>query len=671
MANTENIEAKLAAYVDGELDAADRAEIEQHLAANEQHRKLIAELREARQYLRELPHEQAPPEVAEMLNAQLERAALLGDVELGGTAGGGSEMRINRWPQIRAVAAILMLTLGLAGLIYWVLPSPKAPPQQVAIVTPESGATTAPPLRAASPDDLIRADAPASGGAGANALAMKQVKEESIAPTPAESRPGRIIASAEASTDTRVAEGSVNGKPTISADDSRKQIELAKRDETTSTAMGGAPVQAMPGAVAAADLDRLKTAELDKALPPDAAGARAYLLVSAADTSQAMGQVVRYLDDNKIEYRSVGAASDSADAAQQGAVGDRDATSAMESEKSRSSASENKRSPAAASHPHAAGPDIFASRSMPTTIPEGEAMATSGAASNSPQVGTGAALPENRETRAPAAVAAAPLSSTAPAMPEQATVTEANVPTDREAQTRLRDKLQQVQTPSGDAVAPPGSQLLYARNITRQQAAALCSAISQPAANQVAQVVLPAEAQSSAAPPTMPAVSADQSAPFQSGEALRCRSADGSVSETLTIDDDGNVNVPQVGVTPAAGLTPAQLAESLTGKTSVAMQQVVTKDQGWSVERVAPEAALGGKLAKDAGNLKIPSTEPADQLAAAPATQPAGAPDERVDLVIVVRSSPQADAGAKAPAVLDEKQPAAPATRPATQPAPR
>src|SRR5437868_1376233 len=107
MANTENIEAKLAAYVDGELDAADRAEIEQHLKANPQHRKLIEELRVARQYLRELPREQAPTDVAEALNAQLERAALLGDVELDGPGGAGSSMRISRWPQIRAVAAIL------------------------------------------------------------------------------------------------------------------------------------------------------------------------------------------------------------------------------------------------------------------------------------------------------------------------------------------------------------------------------------------------------------------------------------------------------------------------------------------------------------------------------------------------------------------------------------
>jgi anti-sigma factor RsiW len=34
VANTENIEAKLAAYVDGELDPTGRAEIEQYLKTN-------------------------------------------------------------------------------------------------------------------------------------------------------------------------------------------------------------------------------------------------------------------------------------------------------------------------------------------------------------------------------------------------------------------------------------------------------------------------------------------------------------------------------------------------------------------------------------------------------------------------------------------------------------
>ena len=57
MANTEQIEAKLCAYVDGELDAAGRAEIEAHLAANPQHRELLTELMAQRELLRELPRE--------------------------------------------------------------------------------------------------------------------------------------------------------------------------------------------------------------------------------------------------------------------------------------------------------------------------------------------------------------------------------------------------------------------------------------------------------------------------------------------------------------------------------------------------------------------------------------------------------------------------------------
>lgn len=689
MANTENIEAKLAAYVDGELDAADRAEIEQHLAANPQHRKLIEELREARQCLRELPREQAPPEIAEMLNAQLERAALLGDVELGGTAGGGTEMRINRWPQIRAIAAILMLTLGLAGLIYWVLPSPKAPPQQVAVLTPESGATTDARLRATAPDDLIRAEGPAGGGAGGNALAMKPAKEESVAaavPAPAESGAGRIIAPAETT---------ANGKPTVGPEDGRKQVEAAKRDALAGPSNVEAQLPTAAGQLAdAVDLDKLKTAEsktaesktaelktseLDKAFPPDAAASRGYLLVSAADTSQALGQVVRYLDENKIEYRNVapaGAPSSTDAASQLGSTGDRGAfaPTPAEAEKSSPARADNKVSRSARSH--AAGSDIYASRGVPTSMPEGEAMANGAAASNAPQVGTGAALPENRQPSAPGAAAAAVPPSTNPAEPEQSGLADANAPAaaDREEQAKLRDKLQQAQAPSGDSIAPPGSQLLYARNITRQQAAALCSSITQPAANQVAQVVLPAPSQAPAAPATMPV---DQSAPFQAGEALRCRLADGTVSETLNVDDDGNVNVPQLGVVRAAGLTPAQFGEYLTSKTSVAMQQVVTKDQGWSVERVAPEAGLANKFAKDAANLKVPATEPADQIATAPTTQSAGAigpatgAEDRVDLVIVVRSAPQPDAGAKAPAIMDEKQATTPTTPPASQPADR
>src|SRR5947209_7711487 len=91
MANTENIEAKLCAYVDGELDAAGRAEIEAHLASNPQHRQLMAELSGQRQLLRALPRAKAPDDLLETVQTQLERSVLLDTgAAAGGVAGAGA-----------------------------------------------------------------------------------------------------------------------------------------------------------------------------------------------------------------------------------------------------------------------------------------------------------------------------------------------------------------------------------------------------------------------------------------------------------------------------------------------------------------------------------------------------------------------------------------------------
>ena len=117
MANTEQIEAKLCAYVDGELDAAGRAEIEQHLAANPQHRALLAELMEQRELLRDLPRETAPEELTEALQAHLERSVLLGSGQGPQVAG-----KINHRPQFLALAAVLLLAIGLVAVILMVLP---------------------------------------------------------------------------------------------------------------------------------------------------------------------------------------------------------------------------------------------------------------------------------------------------------------------------------------------------------------------------------------------------------------------------------------------------------------------------------------------------------------------------------------------------------------------
>src|SRR5688500_11846899 len=117
--NSENIEAKLCAYVEGDLDAAGRVEIEKHLEQHPNHRRLLAELTATRDLLRHLPREQAPPELAAAFNAQLERSALLDSpvAEANATA-----IRGNVLPRLFAMAAIVLLTVGLGVVVYFALP---------------------------------------------------------------------------------------------------------------------------------------------------------------------------------------------------------------------------------------------------------------------------------------------------------------------------------------------------------------------------------------------------------------------------------------------------------------------------------------------------------------------------------------------------------------------
>src|SRR3954454_12878269 len=79
--NVEEIEAKLAAYVDGELTPAERVEIETYLQTNPSHRSLLQDLVAHRDLLRKLPREKAPGDCTEGFQGQLERDILLGGDE--------------------------------------------------------------------------------------------------------------------------------------------------------------------------------------------------------------------------------------------------------------------------------------------------------------------------------------------------------------------------------------------------------------------------------------------------------------------------------------------------------------------------------------------------------------------------------------------------------------
>ena len=162
---TEQIESRLAAYIDGELPESERAEIEKYLTANPGHRQLIEELRGHKRKLASLPRERAPADIMDHLQSHLERQVLLENVEAAAGA-----LRINRWPQWSAIAAMLLLTTGLGVLVYAVLPGGALNREQIVIAPSSNNLPVAPDLdekadrmeaaeRDGAPKDDLLADA--------------------------------------------------------------------------------------------------------------------------------------------------------------------------------------------------------------------------------------------------------------------------------------------------------------------------------------------------------------------------------------------------------------------------------------------------------------------------------------------------------------------------------
>lgn len=117
--SSEQIEARLCAYLEGELDESGRAEIEKHLQQNPAHRNLLAEVARTRDFVRALPRETAPADLCETLQGQLERSVLLGDLS---DEQEHRSMRIGRWQPMLAIAAMVVLAVGLGLVIYFGLP---------------------------------------------------------------------------------------------------------------------------------------------------------------------------------------------------------------------------------------------------------------------------------------------------------------------------------------------------------------------------------------------------------------------------------------------------------------------------------------------------------------------------------------------------------------------
>jgi hypothetical protein len=271
MSENENIEARLCSYVEGDLDPAGRADIEKYLLANPQYRPLIEELARTRGLLRKLPRESAPAELLETLSGQIERSALLGD-DVGDVAG----TRTNRLPHLAAWAAVLVLTGGLAAVIYRVLPSNKAQ-SELALLKP----------------------APLPANVDLNSTSQSQKAEldqdqAQTAPAVAATTPAPAVDQqlAAAPTSQTLAEAPAATEPTIA---DAVTSAVGGGDSVAQTAVAGGTMaananSALAGSIVGGDATQL--------------GQNIYVTLRATDAKAADARVTQYLNDNGIAFES-------------------------------------------------------------------------------------------------------------------------------------------------------------------------------------------------------------------------------------------------------------------------------------------------------------------------------------------------------------------------------
>jgi hypothetical protein len=154
MANSQDIEARLCAYIDGELTPAQRADIEHHLADHPQHRQMIQDLMRTRTLVAALPRLKAPADLGEGLQGQLERSMLLGRHDEPADPWRLGSGRVHK---LAVTAALMLLMIGLGSVIFVLLRAAAHPAKletMVATPAPAPPSLPPPPLQPQPPPRL-------------------------------------------------------------------------------------------------------------------------------------------------------------------------------------------------------------------------------------------------------------------------------------------------------------------------------------------------------------------------------------------------------------------------------------------------------------------------------------------------------------------------------------
>ena len=128
----EQLETLLSDYVEGNLVGDELKSVESYLDSNPGVRDAVNRLMIDSEALRSLPRVNAPFDFSEDVRGQLERDLLLDD----GNSGHPRRKRISS--TLMAMAAMLMIFVGIGGTAYWILSNRPAPFLDVALHAPSS-----------------------------------------------------------------------------------------------------------------------------------------------------------------------------------------------------------------------------------------------------------------------------------------------------------------------------------------------------------------------------------------------------------------------------------------------------------------------------------------------------------------------------------------------------